>query len=59
MIFWLVLKLEISYDRSYNNILKDFWFLLEDFFWGKIIFLHGEIFEFFIILSFSLRYFLM
>jgi hypothetical protein len=24
--------------------LKDFWFLLEDFF-GKIVFLHGEIFE--------------
>jgi hypothetical protein len=40
MIFWLVLKLEISY-QSYNNILKDFGFLLEDFF-GKIIFLHGE-----------------
>ncbi len=26
------------------DILKDFWFLLEDFF-GKIVFLHGEIFE--------------
>jgi hypothetical protein len=39
MIFWLVLKVEISY-KSYN-ILKDFDFLLEDF-W-KIIFLHGEI----------------
>jgi hypothetical protein len=36
MIFWLVLKLEISY----NNILKDF-----DFFWRiflEILFLHGE-----------------
>ncbi len=41
-IFWLVLKLEISY-KSYN-ILKDFGFVLEDFL--KIIFLHGEIFEF-------------
>jgi hypothetical protein len=30
MIFCLVLKLEISY-RVYN-ILKGFWFLLEDFF---------------------------
>jgi hypothetical protein len=39
MIFWLVLKLEIGY-----NILKDFGFFLEDFL--KIIFLHGEIFEF-------------
>jgi hypothetical protein len=38
MIFWLVLKLEISYDRSYNNILKDFWFLLEDFFLGRLYF---------------------
>jgi hypothetical protein len=43
MIFWFVLKLEMSY-RSYNNILKDFLFLLEDFL--KIIFLHGERFEF-------------
>ncbi len=42
MIFWLVLKLEISY-QSYN-ILEGFWFLLEDFL--KIIFLRGEIFEF-------------
>ncbi len=42
MIFWLVLNLEISF--RVNNILKDFWFLLEDFL--KIIFLHGEIFEF-------------
>jgi len=36
MIFWLVLKLEIS--------LEGFWFLLEDVL--KIIFLHDEIFEF-------------
>ncbi len=43
MIFWLVLKLEIS-SKSYN-ILKDFgFFFWEDFL--KIIFLHGEIFEF-------------
>ncbi len=39
MIFWLVLKLDISC----YNILKDFGFF-EDFL--KIIFLHGEIFEF-------------
>jgi hypothetical protein len=38
MIFWLVLKLEISY-KSYNNILKDF-----ERSFLKIIFLHGEIF---------------
>jgi hypothetical protein len=43
MIFWLVLKLEISY-KSYNNLKKDFGgFFLEDF-W-KMIFLDGEIFE--------------
>jgi hypothetical protein len=42
MIFWLVLKLEISYRDIIS--LKGFWFLLEDFL--KIIFLHGEIFEF-------------
>ncbi len=42
MIFWLLLKLEISY-KSYN-ILKDFDFLLEDVL--KIRFLHREIFEF-------------
>jgi hypothetical protein len=29
MIFWLVLKLEISYRVMY---LEGFWFLLEDFF---------------------------
>jgi hypothetical protein len=40
MIFWLVLKLEISYYRVYNK-LKDFgFFFLEDFL--KIIFSHGE-----------------
>jgi hypothetical protein len=37
MIFWLVLKLEISYRVT---ISEGFWFLLEDFL--KIIFLHGE-----------------
>jgi hypothetical protein len=46
MKFRLVLKLEISYNRVINNILKDFFgFLLEEFL--KIIyFLNGEIFEF-------------
>ncbi len=43
MIFWVVLKFEISYRVNSNNILKDFWFLLEDFL--KTVFLHGEIFE--------------
>jgi hypothetical protein len=43
MIFWLVLKLEISYRVIIS--LEGFWFLLEDFFL-KIIFWHGEIFEF-------------
>jgi len=42
MIFWLVLKLEISYRVI--NILKDFGFFLRVFFL-KIILLHGEIFE--------------
>jgi hypothetical protein len=42
MIFWLVLKLEISYREL--KYFEGFWFLLEDFL--KIIFLHGEIFEF-------------
>jgi hypothetical protein len=41
MIFWLVLKLEISYRVIY---IEGFWFLSEDFL--KIIFLHGETFEF-------------
>jgi hypothetical protein len=43
MLFWLVLKLEISYYRviiSLRNLVS----FLEDFL--KIIFLHGEIFEF-------------
>jgi hypothetical protein len=38
MIFWLVLKLEISYYRVMIDILKDFGFLLEDFFLKIIIF---------------------
>jgi hypothetical protein len=47
MIFWLVLKLEISYNRSYNNILKDlFWFLFRGCFGIFFFFFHGEIFEF-------------
>jgi hypothetical protein len=32
MIFWLLLKLEISYNRVIIYILKDFGFFLEDFF---------------------------
>jgi hypothetical protein len=44
MIFWLVLKLEISYNRVMIS-LKDFGFLLGRGFFLKIIFfLHGEIF---------------
>ncbi len=43
MTFWLVLKLEISYNRVVIY-LEGFWFLLEDFL--KIKFLLGEIFEF-------------
>jgi hypothetical protein len=31
MIFWLVLKLEISYNRVIISF-EGFWFLLEDFF---------------------------
>jgi hypothetical protein len=42
MIFWLVLKLEISYRSC--DILKDSDFFKRIFL--KIIFLHGEIFEF-------------
>jgi hypothetical protein len=42
MIFWLGLKLEISYRVIIY--LEGFCFLLEDFL--KIIFLHGEICEF-------------
>jgi hypothetical protein len=43
MIFWLVLKLENSY-RVIKKKIEGFWLLLEDFL--KIIFWHGEIFEF-------------
>jgi hypothetical protein len=43
MIFWLVLKLEISYNRVIINLVG-FWFFLEDFL--NIIFLDVEIFEF-------------
>jgi hypothetical protein len=32
MIFWLVLKLEISYNRVNNNILKDFGFFFREFY---------------------------
>jgi hypothetical protein len=35
MIFWLVLKLEISYNRV-EIYLKGFWFLVEDFVKGHI-----------------------
>jgi hypothetical protein len=41
MIFWLVLKLEISYRAIISGRILTF---LEDFL--KIIFLHGEILEF-------------
>jgi hypothetical protein len=41
MIFWLVLKIENSVRVV---ISRRIWFLLEDFL--KIIFLHGQIFEF-------------
>jgi hypothetical protein len=43
MIFWLVLKLEISYYRVIIY-LEGFWFLLQDCFEDYIL-LHGEIFE--------------
>jgi hypothetical protein len=42
MIFWVVLKLEIS--SRVHVILKDFGFFQRIFL--KITFLHGEIFEF-------------
>jgi hypothetical protein len=42
MIFWLALKVEISYRDIIS--LERFQFLLEDFL--KIIILRGEIFEF-------------
>ncbi len=35
MISWLVLKLESTYNRVIINILKDFGFLLEDFFFNE------------------------
>jgi len=42
MIFWLVLKLErLVIELQY---LERFWYLLENFL--KIMFLHGEVFEF-------------
>jgi hypothetical protein len=44
MIFWLVLKLEISYNRVIIY-LEGFWFLLEDFF-GRLYFCMVKIFEF-------------
>jgi hypothetical protein len=43
MVFWLVLELEISYRVVVS--LKDL-VSLRGFFFLKIIFLHGEIFEF-------------
>ncbi len=46
-----MLKLEISYRVIIY--LEGFWFLVEDFL--KIIFLHGEIFEVFIILLLCLK----
>jgi hypothetical protein len=38
IIFWLVLKLEISYYRVIIISLEGFWFLLEDFFWDFFFF---------------------
>jgi hypothetical protein len=54
MIFWLVLKLEISYYRVIisGRVLVSF---RGDFL--KIIFLHAEIFKFSLILLFVVRYF--
>jgi hypothetical protein len=48
MIIGLCWNLRLVIEFTYNNIFKDlFWFLLlEDFFFLKIIFFHGEIFEF-------------
>ncbi len=44
--FWLVLKLEISYNRVIIY-LEEFWFLEEDFFFKIIFFcMDREIFEF-------------
>ncbi len=53
MKFWLVLETGDQLLQSYNNILKDFGFFQMVFL--KIIFLHGEIFEFCVILLFALR----
>jgi hypothetical protein len=41
MIFWRVLKLEMSY-----RVIEGFWFLSLRGFFEDYIFLHGEIFEF-------------
>jgi hypothetical protein len=43
MIFWLVLKLEISYRVIIS--LEGFWFLLRGSF-EHYVFLHGQVFEF-------------
>jgi hypothetical protein len=44
--FWLVFKLEISYYRVYNHILKDFGISFTGLYFLKVIFWHDEIFEF-------------
>ncbi len=44
-VWLLVLKLEISYNKSYNKYLGGFLVSFKGFFL-KIIFLHAEIFEF-------------
>jgi hypothetical protein len=56
LIFWLVLKLEISYNRVIIY-LEGFWFLLQDFFFKDYIFAWWNIIWVFIILLFALRYF--
>jgi hypothetical protein len=55
MIFWLVLKLEISYRVC--DILKGFGFFLEGFFFGKIIYFCMVKYLNFHHSSFALRYF--
>jgi hypothetical protein len=45
MISWLVLKLEISYYNRVMIYLEGFWVSFRGFFFMKIIFLAGEIFE--------------
>jgi hypothetical protein len=45
MIFWLVMKLEISYNRVIIYV-EGFWLLSEEFFRRLGVFVHGEIFEF-------------